>query len=34
VREFLDTEVTGGLVLPAATVLALLWANSSWASAY
>ena len=34
VREFLDTEVTGGLVLLAATVLALLWANSPWASAY
>ena len=34
VREFLDTEVTGGLVLLAATVLALLWANSSWASVY
>jgi NhaA family Na+:H+ antiporter len=34
VREFLDTEVTGGLVLLAATVLALLWANSSWAGAY
>jgi Na+/H+ antiporter NhaA len=33
-REFLDTEVTGGLVLLAATVLALLWANSPWASAY
>lgn len=33
VREFLDTEVTGGLVLLAATVLALLWANSPWASA-
>jgi Na+:H+ antiporter, NhaA family len=33
-REFLDTEVTGGLVLLATTVLALLWANSPWASAY
>jgi len=31
-REFLDTEVTGGLVLLAATVLALLWANSPWTS--
>jgi Na+:H+ antiporter, NhaA family len=34
VREFLDTEVTGGLVLLAATAMALLWANSPWASAY
>jgi Na+/H+ antiporter NhaA len=27
-REFLDTEVAGGLVLLAATAVALLWANS------
>jgi Na+/H+ antiporter NhaA len=33
-REFLDTEVAGGLVLLAATAMALGWANSSWASAY
>jgi Na+/H+ antiporter NhaA len=33
-REFLDTEVAGGLVLLAATVLALVWANSPWASVY
>ncbi len=33
-REFLDTEVAGGLVLLAATAVALGWANSSWSSAY
>jgi Na+:H+ antiporter, NhaA family len=33
-REFLDTEVAGGLVLLAATAVALLWANSPWSSAY
>jgi Na+/H+ antiporter NhaA len=32
--EFLDTEVAGGLVLLAATALALGWANSPWSSAY
>jgi hypothetical protein len=29
-REFLDTEVAGGLVLLAATAVALGWANSPW----
>jgi Na+:H+ antiporter, NhaA family len=33
-REFLDTEVAGGLVLLAATAIALLWANSPWQAAY
>jgi Na+:H+ antiporter, NhaA family len=33
-REFLDTEVAGGLVLLSATAVALLWANSAWSSAY
>jgi NhaA family Na+:H+ antiporter len=33
VREFLDTEAAGGLVLLAAA-LALGWANSPWSSAY
>jgi NhaA family Na+:H+ antiporter len=33
-REFLDTEVSGGLVLLAATAAALLWANSPWRGAY
>ena len=33
-REFLDTEVAGGLVLLAATVIALVWANSPWQAAY
>jgi Na+/H+ antiporter NhaA len=34
VRRFLATEVGGGLLLVAATVLALVWANSPWADAY
>ena len=33
-REFLDTEAAGGLVLLAATTVALLVANSAWSSAY
>jgi NhaA family Na+:H+ antiporter len=33
-REFLDTEIAGGLVLLAATAVALTWANSPWSSAY
>ena len=33
-REFLDTEAAGGIVLLAATVIALLWANSPWSAAY
>jgi NhaA family Na+:H+ antiporter len=33
-QEFLDTEVAGGVVLLAATVVALLWANSPLQSTY
>src|SRR5580658_8136841 len=34
VRDFLSTETGGAIVLLAATVLALLWANSPWSSSY
>jgi NhaA family Na+:H+ antiporter len=33
-REFLDTETAGGIVLLAATAVALGWANSPWSAAY
>lgn len=33
-RRFLETEASGGVALLAATVLALVWANSPWADAY
>jgi Na+:H+ antiporter, NhaA family len=33
-REFLATEVAGGVVLLAATVVALVWANSPWRAGY
>jgi NhaA family Na+:H+ antiporter len=33
-RAFLDTEAAGGIVLLAATVIALVWANSPWDGAY
>ena len=33
-REFLATEVAGGVVLLAATVVALVWANSPWQESY
>ncbi len=33
-REFLDTEVAGGIVLLAATLLALLWVNSPLGDSY
>jgi Na+:H+ antiporter, NhaA family len=33
-RHFLHLEASGGLVLLAATALALLWANSPWAASY
>lgn len=33
-REFLRTEIAGGVVLLAATVIALLWANSPFSDAY
>ena len=34
VRDFLRIESSGSLVLLAATVVALLWANSAWSGAY
>ncbi|HKY15538.1 MAG TPA: Na+/H+ antiporter NhaA [Microthrixaceae bacterium] len=34
VREFLSTEIAGGIVLIVAAVLALVWANSSWSESY
>ena len=33
-REFLDTEVAGGVVLLGAVVVAILWANSPWRETY
>ena len=33
-RAFLQTETSGGLVLLAASVTALLWINSPWGSSY
>jgi Na+:H+ antiporter, NhaA family len=33
-REFLDTEAAGGIVLLAGTLVALAWANSPWSSSY
>jgi Na+:H+ antiporter, NhaA family len=33
-REFLDTEVAGGIVLLGAVVVAILWANSPWRETY
>ncbi len=33
-RDFFHAEATGSIVLLAATVLALLWANSPWADVY
>lgn len=34
VREFLETEISGGIVLLGAVVVALLWANSPWSDSY
>lgn len=34
VREFLAIEAAGGVLLIAATLLALIWANSPWSGAY
>ncbi len=34
VREFLDTEAAGGIVLLVAAVAALIWANSPWSASY
>jgi len=33
-QHFLDTEASGGIVLLAAAVVALVWANSPWAASY
>lgn len=33
-REFIHLETSGGIVLMAAAVIALLWANSPWSSQY
>lgn len=33
-QEFTETEASGGLVLMAATIVALLWANSAWSDSY
>ena len=34
VQQFIDTESAGGIVLVAAALLAVVWANSPWADAY
>lgn len=34
INRFLHIEASGGLLLAAAAVIALLWANSPWASSY
>ena len=34
VQEFIDTESAGGIILVAAALLALVWANSPWSDAY
>ncbi|MDP1890129.1 MAG: Na+/H+ antiporter NhaA, partial [Gemmatimonadaceae bacterium] len=34
VREFLATEASGGILLLAAAVVALVWANSPWSASY
>jgi Na+:H+ antiporter, NhaA family len=34
VQKFVHTEVNGGLILLAAAVLAMVWANSRWAGSY
>jgi NhaA family Na+:H+ antiporter len=34
IREFLRIEAAGGILLIAATVIALVWANSPWAQSY
>lgn len=34
VREFLDTEIAGGVILLLATAIALVWANSPWRDSY
>ena len=34
IREFLDAEASGGILLLAAAVVALIWANSPWSASY
>jgi NhaA family Na+:H+ antiporter len=34
VREFLETEAAGGVVLLVAAVIAVVWANSPWSASY
>ena len=34
IQEFLRIEAAGGILLLAATAIALLWANSPWAQSY
>ena len=34
VRDFLDTEASGGILLLVAAVVALVWANSPWSASY
>ena len=34
VREFLETEAAGGIVLLIAAVIAVVWANSPWSASY
>jgi NhaA family Na+:H+ antiporter len=34
VRRFLETEASGGILLLAAAVIALVWANSPWSASY
>ena len=34
VRQFLDTEASGGVVLLVAAMVALVWANSPWSASY
>ncbi len=34
VRNFMDTEASGGVLLLVAALVALVWANSPWAAAY
>ncbi len=34
VREFLETEASGGIVLLIAAVVAVVWANSPWSASY
>ncbi|HVL04888.1 MAG TPA: Na+/H+ antiporter NhaA [Acidimicrobiales bacterium] len=34
VRDFLDTEASGGILLLAGAVVALVWANSPWSASY